>query len=124
MRGHDLRHNWITSHAEIGTPQSVLEAQAGHLSKRMSDHYKHISEGAARKASDELARVKAAQRAEARAKVQERATANAAVILAMPPEPDAARQTTVVHQNAPKGRESTGSSTLPYIPPQCRAMRL
>src|SRR5215470_19386534 len=37
LRGHDLRHNWITSHAEIGTPQSVLEAQAGHLSKRMSD---------------------------------------------------------------------------------------
>jgi integrase len=69
LRGHDLRHNWVTSHAEIGTPQSVLEAQAGHLSKRMSDHYKHISEKAARKASDELARVKATQRAEARAKL-------------------------------------------------------
>jgi len=69
LRGHDLRHNWITSHAEIGTPQSVLEAQAGHLSKRMSDHYKHISEKAARKASDELTRVKAVQRAEARAKL-------------------------------------------------------
>ena len=79
LRGHDLRHNWVTSHAEIGTPQSVLEAQAGHLSKRMSDHYKHISEGAARKASDELARVKAGQRAEARAKLQEQARANAAV---------------------------------------------
>jgi integrase len=69
LRGHDLRHNWVTSHAEIGTPQSVLEAQAGHLSKRMSDHYKHISEKAARKASDELTRVKATQRAEARAKL-------------------------------------------------------
>jgi integrase len=55
LRRHDLRHNWVTSHAEIGTPQSVPEAQAGHLSKRMSDHYKHISEKAARKASDELA---------------------------------------------------------------------
>src|SRR5881409_2314043 len=55
LRGHDLRHNWVTSHAEIGTPQSVLEAQAGHLSKRMSDRYKHISEKAARKASDEFA---------------------------------------------------------------------
>jgi integrase len=75
LRGHDLRHNWITSHAEIGTPQSVLEAQAGHLSKRMSDHYKHISEKAARKASDELARVKAGQRAEARAKLEKRAKA-------------------------------------------------
>jgi len=72
LRGHDLRHNWITSHAEIGTPQSVLEAQAGHLSKRMSDHYKHISEKAARKASDELALVKAAQRNEARAKIEEK----------------------------------------------------
>ena len=75
LRGHDLRHNWVTSHAEIGTPQSVLEAQAGHLSKRMSDHYKHISEKAARKASDELARVKATQRAEARAKLQQGAAA-------------------------------------------------
>jgi integrase len=73
LRGHDLRHNWVTSHAEIGTPQSVLEAQAGHLSKRMSDHYKHISERAARKASDTLSRVKAKQRAEARAKMQEQA---------------------------------------------------
>jgi integrase len=69
LRGHDLRHNLITAHAEIGTPQSVLEAQVGHLSKRQSDHYKHISEKAARKAADELARVKAAQRAEARAKL-------------------------------------------------------
>jgi len=67
LRGHDLRHNWVTSHAEIGTPQSVLEAQAGHLSKRMSDRYKHISEKAARKASDELARVRGEQRNEARA---------------------------------------------------------
>src|SRR5437867_1256649 len=65
LRGHDLRHNWVTGHAEIGTPQSVLEAQAGHLSKRMSDLYKHISEKAARKASDELSRVKTGQRAEA-----------------------------------------------------------
>ena len=77
LRGHDLRHNWVTGHAEIGTPQSVLEAQAGHLSKRMSDLYKHISEKAARKASDELSRVKTGQRAEARAKLQEQARANA-----------------------------------------------
>lgn len=73
LRGHDLRHNWITSHAEIGTPQSVLEAQAGHLSKRISDKYKHISEKAARKAADELSRIKTAQRTEARMKLQERA---------------------------------------------------
>jgi hypothetical protein len=73
LRGHDLRHNWITSHAEIGTPLSVLEAQAGHLSKRMSDRYKHISEKAARKASDELSRIKAKQRADVRAALQTRA---------------------------------------------------
>jgi integrase len=78
LRGHDLRHNWVTGHAELGTPQSVLEAQAGHLSKRMSDLYKHISEKAARKASDELSRVKTEQRAEARAKLLEQARAEAA----------------------------------------------
>jgi hypothetical protein len=39
----------------------------------MSDHYKHISEGAARKAADELARVKAEQRAAARTKLEEQA---------------------------------------------------
>jgi hypothetical protein len=50
------------SSAEIGTPQSVLEAKAGDLSKRMSDHYKHISEGAARKAVEEHTRVIAEQR--------------------------------------------------------------
>ncbi|MGA2883307.1 MAG: tyrosine-type recombinase/integrase [Bryobacteraceae bacterium] len=80
LRGHDLRHNWITSHAEIGTPQSVLEAQAGHLSKRMSDHYKHISEKAARRASDALSRVKAEQRAAVRAKTQEQARADTVLI--------------------------------------------
>jgi integrase len=71
LRGHDLRHNWITGHAEIGTPQSVLEAQAGHLSKQMSDLYKHIREKAARKATDELARIRAEQRAAARAKLDQ-----------------------------------------------------
>jgi integrase len=74
LRGHDLRHNWVTAHAEIGTPQSVLEAQAGHLSKRMSDHYKHVSEGAAHKASDELARVKEQQRKSVRAATELRKT--------------------------------------------------
>ena len=58
----------------------MLEAQAGHLSKRMSDHYKHISEKAARKASDALARVKAEQRAEARTKMQEQAQGTAVLI--------------------------------------------
>lgn len=102
LRGHDLRHNWVTGHAEIGTPQSVLEAQAGHLSKRMSDRYKHISEKAGRKASEELSRVKTGQRAEARAKLQEQAGASAAVHLigstTIPAVADAiSGKTTVVH---------------------------
>jgi integrase len=69
LRGHDLRHSWVTSHAGAGTPQSALEAQAGHLSKRMSDHCKHVSERAAHKAAQELARVKSEQRAAAWAKL-------------------------------------------------------
>jgi integrase len=69
LRGHDLRHTWVTKNAENGTPQSVLEAQAGHLSKRVSDQYKHITEGASRKAADDLALKRATQRAEARAKL-------------------------------------------------------
>src|SRR6202043_3662830 len=69
LRGHDLRHSWVTGHAEVGTPRSVLEAQAGHLSKRMSDHYKHVLERAARKAAQALARVKSEQRAAARTKL-------------------------------------------------------
>lgn len=98
LRGHDLRHNWVTGHAEIGTPQSVLEAQAGHLSKRMSDLYKHISERAARKASDELSRVKTEQRAEARAKLQEQTRAKADIGLIEPPLIDAdSGQPAVVH---------------------------
>ena len=88
LRGHDLRHNLITAHAEIGTPQSVLEAQVGHLSKRMSDHYKHISEKAARKAADELARVKAAQRAEVRAKFAKDAEAGLVLVPAAVPASD------------------------------------
>ena len=47
----------------------MLEAQAGHLSKRVSDRYKHISERAARKASDQLAQAKAVQREKARAEM-------------------------------------------------------
>ena len=70
----------MTSHAEIGTPQSVLEAQAGRLSKRMSDHYKHISEKAARKASEALSRVKAEQRAEARVKMREQARVDTGLV--------------------------------------------
>jgi integrase len=43
FRFHDLRHTFITNHAEIGTPLPVVMAQAGHLSKRMTELYTHIS---------------------------------------------------------------------------------
>jgi hypothetical protein len=63
----------------------VLESQAGHLSKRMSDHYKHISEGAARKAADELGRVKTEQRTAARSKLkEEEATALVVTLVTCP----------------------------------------
>jgi succinylarginine dihydrolase len=51
-----------------------------HLSKRMPDHYKHISEKAARKASDALSRFKTEQRAEARAMMQEQARVDTGLI--------------------------------------------
>jgi hypothetical protein len=51
----------------------------------MSDHYKHISEKAARKAADELARVKAAQRAEVRAKLAKDAEAGLVLVPAAVP---------------------------------------
>lgn len=77
----------------------MLEAQAGHLSKRMSDHYKHISEKAARKAADALSRAKAEQRAEARAKMQEEARANA----------------DLNHSNAMPNLVAVGSGQLPAM---------
>jgi hypothetical protein len=44
----------------------------------MSDHYKHISDKAARKAADELARVRAEQRVQARSKLEHQHRANSA----------------------------------------------
>jgi hypothetical protein len=67
----------------------------------MSDLYKHISEKAARKASDELARVKTEHSAAARAKLlQERATAADVGLIGsatMPTVTDAVSQSAVVH---------------------------
>jgi len=46
FRFHDLRHTFITNHAEMGTPLAVVQAQAGHLSKSMTELYTHISQRA------------------------------------------------------------------------------
>jgi integrase len=59
FRFHDLRHTFITNHAEIGTPLPVLMAQAGHLSKRMTQLYTHISNRALEDAAERYEQKKA-----------------------------------------------------------------
>lgn len=55
LRFHDLRHQAITEMAEAGAPDSVIQALAGHLSKRMMDHYSHVRLAAKRDITDRLA---------------------------------------------------------------------
>lgn len=55
LRFHDLRHQAITELAESGAQDSVIQALAGHLSKRMMDHYSHVRRAAKRDATDRLA---------------------------------------------------------------------
>ncbi len=54
FRFHDLRHQAVTELAEAGAPDSVIEAIAGHMSKRMVDHYSHVRMAAKREAVDGL----------------------------------------------------------------------
>ena len=42
LRFHDLRHHSITRLGEAGVPEQTLMAIAGHLSRRMLEHYSHI----------------------------------------------------------------------------------
>jgi hypothetical protein len=64
----------------------------------MSDHYKHISEKAARKASEARSRVKTEQRAEARAKMREQARVDTGLVDADAiPTKVASVQVAVVH---------------------------
>ncbi|HXY01486.1 MAG TPA: tyrosine-type recombinase/integrase [Terriglobales bacterium] len=42
-RFHDLRHTYITRAAEAGVPIAVAQAQVGHLSRAMTDHYTSLS---------------------------------------------------------------------------------
>jgi integrase len=46
FRFHDLRHQAITELAERGTDDRVIQAIAGHMSKRMVDHYSHVRRAA------------------------------------------------------------------------------
>jgi tRNA(Ile2) C34 agmatinyltransferase TiaS len=54
IRFHDLRHHAITELAESQTPDAVILGIAGHVSKKMLEHYSHIRLSAKRTALDAL----------------------------------------------------------------------
>jgi integrase len=55
LRFHDMRHQCITELAEGGNADQTIMAIAGHLSRRMLEHYSHIRHEAKRVALDSLA---------------------------------------------------------------------
>jgi integrase len=54
FRFHDLRHQAITELAEGGASDATLMALAGHMSRRMLEHYSHVRMAAKRVALDKL----------------------------------------------------------------------
>ena len=54
FRFHDLRHQSITEMAEDGVPDATMQSIAGHLSKKMLDHYSHVRMKAKRAAVEAL----------------------------------------------------------------------
>jgi integrase len=50
FRFHDLRHQAITELAENGVADATLMGMAGHLSRKMMEHYSHVRMDAKRKA--------------------------------------------------------------------------
>ena len=54
FRFHDLRHQAITELAEAGEPDRVIESLAGHLSRKMLEHYSHVRRAAKRTAISKL----------------------------------------------------------------------
>jgi integrase len=54
LRFHDLRHQAITEMAEGGASDATLMAVAGHMSRRMLEHYSHVRMAAKRAALDKL----------------------------------------------------------------------
>jgi integrase len=54
LRFHDLRHHAITELAESLASDQVIQSIAGHMSRRMLDHYSHIRMDAKRNALDAL----------------------------------------------------------------------
>ncbi len=54
FRFHDLRHQSITEMDEAGIPEAAMQSVAGHLSKKMLDHYSHVRMAAKRSAVEAL----------------------------------------------------------------------
>jgi integrase len=67
LRFHDLRHTCITELAESGAPDMTIQSIAGHLSRRMLEHYSHIRIAAKRKALDDLVKQREENRQQPRA---------------------------------------------------------
>ena len=55
IRFHDLRHTCITELAESQASEHTLMAIAGHVSRKMIEHYSHIRTEAKRAALDAIA---------------------------------------------------------------------
>ena len=53
-RFHDLRHQCVTELAEGNVPEQVILSVAGHVSRRMLEHYSHIRTEAKRAALESL----------------------------------------------------------------------
>ena len=54
LRFHDLRHQAITELAEAGASDATMMAVAGHMSRRMLEHYSHVRMATKRTALDKL----------------------------------------------------------------------
>jgi integrase len=51
---HSLRYSYISHHADAGTPQAIIQANAGHKNPAMTEHYTNISDEDARRIAGAL----------------------------------------------------------------------
>lgn len=51
---HSLRHNYVSMCAEAGVPLSMVRLVVGHAAERMSEHYLHMTDAAAREMAASL----------------------------------------------------------------------
>ena len=51
---HSLRYSYISHHAEAGTPQAIIQANAGHANPAMTEHYTKISDESALRIANAL----------------------------------------------------------------------